>query len=142
MSGDSLIRQLAVRFGVSEEAVQTICLALECGGGRLAQFSHPDLGGYGQWMPGMTQIGDMFNRDLRSRVDRLCQELSKHIFSEQKLIPADRLETTTTSKPNPMKPMSPMKAPHLSSLRDRAMVTRPTIGRAALSAKAVSIGVQ
>jgi hypothetical protein len=50
--------------------------ALERGGGQLAQFSHPELGGYGQWMPGMTQIGDMFNYELRDRVERLCQELT------------------------------------------------------------------
>ena len=29
-------------------------------------------------MPGMTQIGDMFNRESRDRVERLCHELSGH----------------------------------------------------------------
>ena len=50
---------LAERYRVSEEAVRVLRRALERGGGQLAQFSHPELGGYGQWMPGMTQIGDM-----------------------------------------------------------------------------------
>jgi hypothetical protein len=49
---------LAERYRVSEEAVRVLRRALERGGGRLAQFSHPELGGYGQWMPGMTQIGE------------------------------------------------------------------------------------
>jgi len=108
MSRDSLIRELALRYGISEEAVRTICVALERSGGGLAQFSHPDLGGYGQWMPGMTQIGDMFNSALRDRVDRLCQELNEHIFSEHKMDAADRPEMPPTSEPNPMKPMQPM----------------------------------
>jgi len=104
-----MIQELAVRYGVSEEAVRTICAALERGGGRLAQFSHPDLGGYGQWMPGMTQIGDMFNSGLRDRVDQLCQELNEHIFSDRKNEPENRPEMTAIYEPNPMKPMSPMK---------------------------------
>jgi hypothetical protein len=108
MNRDSLIRELAVRYRVSEEAVRTICVALERSGGRLAQFSHPDLGGYGQWMPGMTQIGDMFNYALRDRVDRLCQELNEHMLSEHESAPPDRSEITPASEPNPMKPMQPM----------------------------------
>ena len=75
MDLDQLTGRLAERYGVSEEAVESLRSALERGGGRLAQFSHPELGGNGQWMPGMTQVGDMFNRELRDRVERLCQEL-------------------------------------------------------------------
>ena len=93
---------------MSEEAARILREALERGGGRLAQFSHPDLGGYGQWMPGMTQIGDMFNHGLRDRVDRLCQELSEHLLSEHEPTPAARTEKPATSKRNPMKPMQPM----------------------------------
>ncbi|HEX8311153.1 MAG TPA: hypothetical protein VF614_07555 [Chthoniobacteraceae bacterium] len=51
MNLDQLTGRLAERYGVSEEAVETLRSALERGGGRLAQFSHPELGGYGQWMP-------------------------------------------------------------------------------------------
>jgi mannose-6-phosphate isomerase-like protein (cupin superfamily) len=109
MSRDALIRELAARHGVSEDAVRTLSVALERSGGRLAQFSHPDLGGYGQWMPGMTQIGDMFNSALRDRVDRLCQELNDRIFSADESMPSKRPESTAISQPNPIKPMSPMK---------------------------------
>ncbi len=61
MNFDQFIGRLTERYGVSEDAVLTLSRALERGGGRLAQFSHPKLGGYGQWMPGMTQIGDLFS---------------------------------------------------------------------------------
>src|SRR5580692_7474484 len=108
MKLDELIRRLAERYGVSEEAVGCVCQALQRSGGRLAQFSHPDLGGYGQWMPGMTQIGDMFNHGLRDRVDRLCQELSKELIFVHESTSAARTESTATSIPNPMKPMQPM----------------------------------
>jgi hypothetical protein len=33
-------------------------------------------------MPGMTQIGDMFNYELRDRVERLCQELNDPAHGE------------------------------------------------------------
>ena len=51
--------------------------ALVQGSGRLAQFDHPEFGGAGQWMQGgMIMIGDMFNNQLKSRVDALCSALS------------------------------------------------------------------
>lgn len=109
MKLDERIQQLAERYGFSEEAVRSVHQALTRSGGRLAQFSHADLGGYGQWMPGMTQIGDMFNHRLRDRVDRLCQELSHCVLSEPETQPASRHETAAPPPPNPMKPMSPMK---------------------------------
>jgi hypothetical protein len=47
------------------------------GGGRMAQFSIPELGGSGQWMlGGMTMVGNMFDHGLKARVDALCTELS------------------------------------------------------------------
>jgi hypothetical protein len=76
MNVDQVMGHRAERYPVSEEAVRVLRLALERGGGQLAQFSHPELGVYGQWMLGMAQIGDMFNYELRDRVERLCQELS------------------------------------------------------------------
>ena len=71
------IEELATRHGVSAGAVQTLLDALRRGGGRMAQFSHPELGGMGQWSAGgMTQVGDMFNAALRDRVAALCAELA------------------------------------------------------------------
>ena len=69
--------ELAARHGVSAGAVHALQDALRRGNGRMAQFSHPELGGMGQWSAGgMTQVGDMFNATLRDRVAALCAELA------------------------------------------------------------------
>jgi hypothetical protein len=73
----SMVEESAERHGVSPDAVLTLLAALQAGGGRQAQFSHPELGGMGQWsLGGMIMIGDMFNSGLKARVDSLCRELS------------------------------------------------------------------
>jgi hypothetical protein len=47
------------------------------GNGTMAQFSHPELGGPGQWSKGgMTMIGDMFNDALKAKVAGLCSDLA------------------------------------------------------------------
>lgn len=69
---------LAHRHGVSVEVVRVLQDALRRGGGQQAQFSHPDLGGMGQWSAGgMTQVGDMFNTALRDKVAALCAALAQ-----------------------------------------------------------------
>ena len=66
---------LAHRHGVGPDAVLVLLRALERGGGDQAQFSHPDLGGMGQWSRrGMIMVGEMFNDGLKVRVDALCRE--------------------------------------------------------------------
>ena len=71
-------RDLAAEYGVSREAVDVLREALRRGGGRQAQFSHPDLGGMGQWSAGgMTQVGDMFNSALRDKVNGICTALAR-----------------------------------------------------------------
>ncbi|MEN0073743.1 MAG: SHOCT domain-containing protein, partial [Paracraurococcus sp.] len=68
---------IAARHGVSTDAAATLLRALAQGGGTMAQFSHPELGGMGQWSQGgMIMVGDMFNQGLRARVDALCTELA------------------------------------------------------------------
>ncbi|GGD88017.1 hypothetical protein GCM10011390_03500 [Aureimonas endophytica] len=43
----------------------------------MAQFSHPELGGMGQWSRGgMLMIGDMFNDGLKGRVRALIDDLA------------------------------------------------------------------
>ena len=79
MSPQALIDDVARRHGFSSAAVQEAVAALQRSGGGQAQFGHPDLGGMGQWMPGMLMIGDMFNSGLKSRVDALFQELSRRL---------------------------------------------------------------
>jgi hypothetical protein len=71
------LQSIADRHGVSLDAVRHLVRALEAGHGRMAQFNHPDLGGFGQWSNGgMTMIGDMFNAALKARVSALCTELA------------------------------------------------------------------
>jgi hypothetical protein len=85
------IRDLAHRYGVSEDAVRTLLFAVSAGGGTMAQFYHAELGGNGQWMRGgMTMVGDMFNAGLQSRVSGLCSDLSSLLASQTVFAPAER----------------------------------------------------
>jgi hypothetical protein len=82
------IANLADRYRVSQDAVRTLLFAVNQGGGSMAQFSHPDLGGSGQWMRGgMTMVGDMFNYNLQATVNGLCSELSNLLSSQQVFLP-------------------------------------------------------
>lgn len=75
--GRRLVEEVAQRHGVSTDAVMNLLYALVAGGGTMAQFSHPDLGGMGQWSQGgMIMVGDMFNNGLKYRVDALCNDLA------------------------------------------------------------------
>ena len=75
--GRRVVDELAQRHGVSSDAVLTLLRAVAAGNGTMAQFSHPELGGTGQWSQGgMIMVGDMFNNALKHRVDALCSELS------------------------------------------------------------------
>src|ERR1700693_1113146 len=86
--GDQAIQDLAQRYGVSIDAVKTLLFAVSAGGGTLAQFYHPELGGNGQWMSGgMTMVGDMFNHGLKATVSGLCSELSSLLKSQQFFVP-------------------------------------------------------
>jgi hypothetical protein len=71
------IADIAQRHGFSADAARVVAEALRHGGGRMAQFNHPELGGMGQWAAGgMLMIGDMFNHGLKARVDALCRDLT------------------------------------------------------------------
>jgi hypothetical protein len=73
MLDQNSIEHLAAKHAVSAAAVAILADAIESGGGSLAQFNHPELGGAGQWMRGgMLMIGDMFNDRLKARVAALC----------------------------------------------------------------------
>jgi putative oligomerization/nucleic acid binding protein len=70
--------EIAQRYGLSREAVLAMLFAVHAGGGTMAQFSIPELGGSGQWMRGgMTMVGNMFDNALKARVDALCGELAQ-----------------------------------------------------------------
>lgn len=76
--GESVDR-LAKKHSVSPAAVQVIMNALRNGGGRMAQFSHADFGGMSQWSPGMSMVGDMFNTQLKSKLDALCTDIAARL---------------------------------------------------------------
>ncbi len=83
-AGNQAVQSLAQRYGVSVDAVTTLLSAVSAGGGGMAQFYHPELGGGGQWMRGgMTMVGDMFNSRLQSTVSGLCAELSALLGQQQ-----------------------------------------------------------
>jgi hypothetical protein len=76
-----LVDRLAKRYSVSPAAVQVVLTALRSGGGRMAQFSHADFGGMSQWSPGMSMVGDMFNTQLKAKLDALCSDIAAHLDS-------------------------------------------------------------
>jgi hypothetical protein len=79
---NELIDLLAKRHSVSPAAVQVVMTALRNGGGRMAQFSHADFGGMSQWSPGMSMVGDMFNNQLKSKLDALCTDMAAHLEAD------------------------------------------------------------
>jgi hypothetical protein len=70
-----LVDRMAKRHSVSPAAVQVVLMALRSGGGRMAQFSHADFGGMSQWSPGMSMVGDIFNTQLKTKLDALCTDI-------------------------------------------------------------------
>jgi Short C-terminal domain len=86
--GEKVVKEIADRHGISADAVRTLLFALEKGGGTIAQFSHPELGGNGQWMrSGMTMVGDMFNDRLKATVNAVCSDLSSILNSQELFVP-------------------------------------------------------
>jgi len=75
--GRRMIAQLATRHSLSTDTVEAMARAMARGGGTMAQFNIPELGGGGQWMMGgMTMVGDMFDIGLKNTVVNLCGDLS------------------------------------------------------------------
>lgn len=89
--GKQKVQEFANTYHVSEDAVLALLQAVKNGNGTMAQFNHPDLGGYGQWMKGgMTMVGDMFNHDLKAKVDRLANDVSNLLQNEPNLFAKER----------------------------------------------------
>ena len=85
--GERIAGDLARRHGFSVEAVTHMMFAVLNGNGSMAQFSHPEFGGSGQWMRGgMLMLGDMFNYGLKNRVDGLCHDISGILASQPGLL--------------------------------------------------------
>ena len=95
---ENAIADIAQRHGLSREAVLAMLFAVHAGGGTMAQFSIPELGGSGQWMRGgMTMVGNMFDNALKARVDALCSELAQ-LLATTTVFPA------STRSPGPGSP--------------------------------------
>lgn len=87
-AGQQAVQQIAARHGFSPDAVTHMLWAVWNGNGSMAQFSHWEFGGSGQWMRGgMIMLGDMFNNQLKGRVDSLCSELSQLLANRSDLVP-------------------------------------------------------
>jgi Short C-terminal domain len=87
------VEEIAHRTGFSRDAVTSMLFSIVAGRGGMAQFSHPEFGGSGQWMAGgPIMISDMFNNALKARVDALCNELSALIRSEPDFAAADSFQ--------------------------------------------------
>lgn len=83
-AGQNLVNDLSSRYGLSHDAIIHMIVAVNNGGGTMAQFNSPELGGSGQWMQGgMTMVGDMFNNGLKMTVDNLCNEISNALATTQ-----------------------------------------------------------
>lgn len=78
-----LVDRMAKKHSLSPASVQVVLAALRRGGGRMAQFSHPDFGGMSQWSPGMSMVGEMFNTQLKAKLDALCHDLAAHLDTSE-----------------------------------------------------------
>ncbi len=102
------LHDIAARHEFSDDAAFAALDALLRGSG-MAQFNHPELGGYGQWMNGMVMLGRMGDHALQGRVAALFSELS-HLAAKPLGSAHPQRNTMEPMKPmQPMKPMAPMK---------------------------------
>lgn len=85
--GQHVVQDLANGHGFSTDAVSHMLFAVLNGNGTMAQFSHPEFGGSGQWMKGgMIMLGDMFNNYLKGRVDSLCWDICNILANQPGLL--------------------------------------------------------
>ena len=84
LAGQNIVNDLCSRYHLSNAAVVYMLVAVNNGGGNMAQFNCLELGGSGQWMRGgMTMVGDMFNNGLKTTVNNLCNELAGALANNQ-----------------------------------------------------------
>ncbi len=87
-AGQNLVNDISHRYSLSHDSAIRMLVAVNNGGGTMAQFSCPELGS-GQWMRGgMTMVSDMFNHGLKATVNNLCGELSNALANNQIFQPA------------------------------------------------------
>lgn len=97
-AGTQLVQDLCQRHGVSADAATHMLIAVYNGNGTMAQFSHPEFGGSGQWMRGgMTMVSDLFNSYLKSRVDNICTDISNALANNQLIAPSGSFQSQSQS---------------------------------------------
>ena len=85
--GQRVASDLSNRHGFSIDAVTHMMFSVLNGNGGMAQFSHGEFGGSGQWMRGgMIMLGDMFNNYLKGRVDSLCSDIANILANQPGLL--------------------------------------------------------
>lgn len=96
--GQRLVNDLASRHGFSPDAVTHMLFAVLNGNSSMAQFSHGEFAGSGQWMRGgMIMIGDMFNNYLKGRIDNLCSEIANVLVNQPGLIQSGSFQSQSQS---------------------------------------------
>ena len=86
-AGQAVVSDLAHRHGFSVDAVTHMLFAVLNGNGSMAQFSHSEFAGSGQWMSGgMIMLSDMFNNYLKGRVGSLCSDIANLLANQPGLL--------------------------------------------------------
>ncbi len=97
-AGNQLVQELAQRYGLSQDAVTHMLIAVSNGNGSMAQFGHPEFGGSGQWMSGgMTMVSDLFNNHLKNLVNNLCSDISASLANHQLIAPSGSFQSQSQS---------------------------------------------
>ncbi len=99
-AGQQAVNAIAQRHGYSPDAVLHMLDAVLRGQGSMAQFNHGEFAGAGQWMRGgMTMVSDLFNHQLKGRVDALCSELSDLVASQTDLMQSGSFQSQSQGTP-------------------------------------------
>ncbi|HEY7119825.1 MAG TPA: hypothetical protein VH475_24760 [Tepidisphaeraceae bacterium] len=83
-----VIPEIANRYQLPVPLVRSLYRQLADSGCRMVQFDSPELGGPGQWMPGMVMVSRWNDHQLKARVDGLCSELTAIICGSDTASPA------------------------------------------------------
>ncbi|HET9644690.1 MAG TPA: SHOCT domain-containing protein [Burkholderiaceae bacterium] len=102
-AGRQAIADIGQRHGFSVDAVLSMLDSVIEGNGNMAQFSHPEFSGQGQWLRGgMVMVSDMFNNSLKARVDGLCNDLSALVASQPALVSSGSFQSQSQGRQGQM----------------------------------------
>jgi hypothetical protein len=96
---EDIVAKLALQYHSSTGGVQAALNALRSSGGRMAQLNHPDFGGMAQWSRGMTMVGDMFNSEMKAKLNAICSDFATYLAqspeNEHSSEPSDKSDRDT-----------------------------------------------